>query len=96
MLRVLHCCKKVAPPVFRSNVLLEHTRVFTNARHGRCLPPAFTANVSPCRRWYQVHTSQSHTRRLYSENCKESSNLRSAGGFGEDSLEKESDSSQSK
>uniref|UniRef100_A0A3Q4ADM8 Mitochondrial assembly of ribosomal large subunit protein 1 n=1 Tax=Mola mola TaxID=94237 RepID=A0A3Q4ADM8_MOLML len=95
MLRVLHCCKKRPPLVFKSNVLLEQTRVFTNARHGPCLPPAFTANVSLCRRWCQVHTSQSHTKRLYSENCNESSNLRrSAGEFQADSHETESDSSQ--
>ncbi|XP_036929172.1 mitochondrial assembly of ribosomal large subunit protein 1 [Acanthopagrus latus] len=98
-------CTKLISPVFKSRVLLEQTCVFRsvcsafkapcNSHHSPCLSRRFTANVSSSQRWNHVHSSQSDTKRFYSEMCSESSDSkRSAGVFQEESHEMETDSSQ--
>lgn len=79
MLTILSRWKKLAPPVFKSSVLLEQTVGLTSVCpvRVRCysqrLPQTSTLFVSSCQRWYHVHTSHLNTKRYFSENYGENS-----------------------
>ncbi|XP_070822771.1 mitochondrial assembly of ribosomal large subunit protein 1 [Chaetodon trifascialis] len=100
-MNTLNRCKKLASPLFKISVSLEQTSVCRSiclapkARcHSPCLPRRFTANLYSCQRWHHVYTSDSDTKRFYSEMCSESRDSKSStGSFQEESHEVARDSS---